>query len=283
MNPFFPSLLVDVVRLLSSSMDPLVLGIRVRPNISMAFTFLLERRTQLLTEENLPKYFSYLNKLDGINKKFIQDISQVSFIPLKDQKRFAKPSEVFIRSQTDQTNQEEQEEISRGLIDFVDFGEEANAFLRTIGVLSSPSVEDLLLLLLDRQQSYLKGNEQILSSKLRFYTNCLKQISIGFRFNSQLNIEQLRSRLRNDRWCLAYSSLPNCSDKTFEIVRPCDVYLDDDHQSAQDLHPLCAPDEPELISLYQSFGSKWLSEHVQRTLIHQGSSFLLTTDLIFSF
>ena len=95
-------------------------------------------------------------------------------------------------------------------------------------------------------------------------------MSIGSRLTEELNSESLKNRLRNECWCLAYQYLPNSTERTFVIVKPSDVYLDDDHQSAQDLRPLCAPDEPDLISLYHQFGSKWLSEHVQRTLIHTG-------------
>lgn len=271
LNPFFPSLIPDAIRCLTIFIDLSLIGIKPRPNISMAFHYLLERKSQLLTVENVPKYFSYLNKLDGLNKKFIENLSKISFIPLPGTNQHVKPNEVFIRSKSI----DDDEDISRGLIDYVDYGDEANSFLKTIGVLSYPAIENLAFLLLDRQMKYFQqGNEQILTSKLRFYTNCLKQMSIGSRLTEQLNREPLKTRLRNEPWCLAYQYLPNSTDRTFKIVRPADVYLDDDHQSAQDIRPLCAPDEPDLIALYQLFGSKWLSEHVQRTLIHQGLTFL---------
>jgi hypothetical protein len=48
----------------------------------MAFNSLMEKRNQLLNIETAPKYFSYLNKLDGLNKTFIQNISNIQFIPL---------------------------------------------------------------------------------------------------------------------------------------------------------------------------------------------------------
>ena len=64
------------------SMDPSIIGIKPRPNISTAFAHLIERKKQLLTVQNAHKYFSYCNKLDGLNKKFIQTLSKVSFIPL---------------------------------------------------------------------------------------------------------------------------------------------------------------------------------------------------------
>ncbi|CAF4965063.1 unnamed protein product [Rotaria sp. Silwood1] len=51
-------------------------------------------------------------------------------------------------------------------------------------------------------------------------------------------------------------------------VKPNEIHLDDNHQSATHLQSLCAPDEPALSILYEIFGSKWLSESVQRTLVY---------------
>ncbi|CAF3990457.1 unnamed protein product [Rotaria sp. Silwood1] len=39
-------------------------------------------------------------------------------------------------------------------------------------------------------------------------------------------------------------------------AKPNEIYLDDNHQSATHLQPLYAPDEPDLIILYEMFGSK---------------------------
>jgi len=113
----------------------------------------------------------------------------------------------------------------------------------------------------------------LLISKLRIYTNCLKQLSISLNVTQQLNIEPLKSRLKSRPWCLAYQFIQQTDQnkqRIFKIVKPSDIYLDDDHQSAIDIKPLCAPDEPELTKLYETFGAKWLSENVQRILIHQG-------------
>ncbi len=254
----------------------------------------MEKRNQLLNIETAPKYFSYLNKLDGLNKTFIQNISNIQFIPLpgwnftfskrisinnfiffKGTNKYVKPCEVFIRPKNSENNSDNEinELATRGLIDYIDYGYEANSFLTTIGVLSYPSAENLANLLIERQENYFKQtkdeNEEFLSAKLRVYTNCLKQLSIASNLTQQLNIEPLKSRLRNRPWCLAYQLNEN-KQRIFKIVKPSDIYLDDDHQSAIDIKPLCAPDEPELIKLYETFGAKWLSENVQRTLIHRG-------------
>lgn len=48
----------------------------------MAFEVLMEKRNQLLNFQTAPKYFSYFNKLDGLNTKFTQRVSSIQFIPL---------------------------------------------------------------------------------------------------------------------------------------------------------------------------------------------------------
>ncbi|CAF4792317.1 unnamed protein product [Rotaria sp. Silwood1] len=53
-----------------------------------------------------------------------------------------------------------------------------------------------------------------------------------------------------------------------KVIKPNEIHLDDNHQSATHLQSLCAPDEPALSILYEIFGSKWLSESVQRTLVY---------------
>jgi hypothetical protein len=113
-----------------------------------------------------------------------------------------------------------------------------------------------------------------MSRKLRVYINCLKQLAAVSHVARPLNVEPLRSRLINKPWCLSYQTVDRADgskDRTFKIARPNEIYLDDDHQCAIDLRPLCAPDEPELTKLYERFGSKWLSESVRRTLIHRGN------------
>ena len=179
---------------------------------------------------------------------------------------------MFLSSEKNVKNEE-----SVGLIDYIDYGEEGNHFLRTIGVLSSPTPVNLVHLLLERHSSYFQipssnQSEEILAKKSRFYLNCLKQLSSVAHLTRELSLEPLKSRLMNERWCLAYRTTGNEENKDRQVIidKPSSIYLDDDHQSAIDLRPLCAPDEPELFRFYEFFGAKWLSESVQRTLKHQG-------------
>ena len=282
-NPLCPSLLPEVLQCFSQYFDIDLLGVKYRPSLEIAFDILLNKQPQFLTIKSAPMYFSYLNKLDGFNRALIQSIANRSFIPVNDS-AYVKPSQVFIRSKSSFSleNVNTLDDVAtRGLIDYVDYGPEANSFLFRIGVLSYPSAEILAELLIERQASYFSPNnkfntDEMITAKLRIYTNCLKQLAVVPDIAQQFNFEPLRSRLTNQPWCLAYQIIDRFDgnkERIFQIARPEDIYLDDDHQSAIDLQPLCAPDEPELTKLYAIFGSKWLSESVKRTLIHQGLSF----------
>ncbi|UJR19550.1 hypothetical protein I4U23_022680 [Adineta vaga] len=271
-NPLCSTLLPDVLRYFSRCFDISLLGIKSRPDLETAFDSLMNKRNEILTVETASKYFSYLNKLDGLNKTFIDRISKESFIPLQGltSSSYSLPSQVFIRSNS------ADEIATTGLIDYIDYGPEGNSFLFRIGVVSYPSAETLVELLLERQSTYFAQTDDLITSKLRIYTNCLKQLASISDIKQKLSSEPLKTRLINEPWCLAYRTIQHEDDineKIFQIAKPCDIYLDDDHQSSIDLQPLCAPDESDLMKLYETFGAKWLSESVQRTLMHIGKVF----------
>ena len=157
-----------------------------------------------------------------------------------------------------------------GLIDYVDFGPDGNSFLRNMGVSHSPTAIILAGLLLDRQVSYFQQNEKSSPDKLHVYTMCLKRLAATvYELGSGLIVE----RLRNEPWCLGYQMVDGNNDqkeRTFRIAKPNQIYLNDHHPYFTSLQPLCPPDEPELIKLYERFGSRWLSESVQQTSAHKG-------------
>ncbi|CAF1463258.1 unnamed protein product [Adineta ricciae] len=287
-GPLCPSLLPEVLRCFQHHFDIGLLGVKYRPSLPVAFDVLMGKRNQLLTDETAPKYFSYLNKLDGLNRLFIEKVSTIAFIPLPGTKTYVKPSQVFIRSRDSTSSSASagthvniiDDIATHGLIDYVDYGYEANSFLLGIGVVSYPSAEVLAELLIERQAGYFSPSAQnsndVLAGKLRVYINCLKQLAAVSHVARKFTVDPLRSRLINKPWCLGYQIIdrPDGSkDRIFKIAKPGDIYLDDDHQSAIDLRPLCAPDEPELTKLYEQFGANWISESVKRTLVHRGKFF----------
>lgn len=165
-----------------------------------------------------------------------------------------------------------------GLIDYVDYGADANSFLLGIGVLHNPSASVLAELLIDRQSDYFadlnRSNPDHLKEKLLAYTSCLRQLAVAANATNELKSASLLKRLKNEAWCLGYQTVERRSNnekqRIFKIVPPSEIYLDDDHQCAIDLRPLLPPDEPELTKLYEKFGALWLSECVKRTLVHKG-------------
>ena len=155
-----------------------------------------------------------------------------------------------------------------GLIDYIDFGIDANSFLLSLGVTHQPSSKVLAELLLDRQANYFAHTRpDELKQKLLAYTCCLRQLA---RSIDELDGVSLVKRLKNEPWCLGYQMTEDRCQRLFRIVSPKEIYLDDDHQCALDLRPLLPPDEPELTKLYGKFGATWLSECVKRTLVHKG-------------
>jgi len=295
----FPTPIPAVIKLLKSHFDISLIGVKERPTLAVAFKMLMKIKNDLLTVQTASKLFAYLSTLDGFNRNLINSISECAFIPLQglcifnyifniicliyliDQNTFVKPTEVFIRSNNlfDQNNNTfVNENNTNGLIDYIDYGSDANFFLEKVGVRHYPSAEILAKLLLDRQEKYFSdvkdNNNHQLSIKLDVYTNCLKQLASYSTCTNQLNINPLKHRLMNEPWCLGHQidngQVNGSKSSISKIVKPSEIYLNDDEQYRNDLQPLCAPEEPDLVRLYEQLGAKWLSESVKRTLSHIG-------------
>ena len=92
-----------------------------------------------------------------------------------------KPSQVFIRSDvmSSKTTTTGADSIdTRDLIDYVDFGVDANAFLSHVGVLNDPTPSALAEILIDRQAAYFKSttnDKNLLNSRIRVYIDCVKK------------------------------------------------------------------------------------------------------------
>lgn len=304
MSPLFPTPIPAVIKLFKSHFDISLISVKQRPTLNVAFKMLMKIKNDILTVQTAPKIFAYLSTLDGLDRNLINSISEYSFIPLQgsyifdyipniicfiyliDRNIFVKPTEVFIRSNNlfDQNN-------TNGLIDYIDYGSDANFFLEKIGVLHHPSAEILAKLLLDRQAKYFSdvqnNNDHQLSIKLQVYTNCLKQLASYSIGTNQLHMDPLKTRLMNEPWCLGYQmdDVQNNGRKSSlsKIVKPSEIYLNDDEQYLNDLRPLSAPEEPELVKLYEQFGAKWLSACVKRRLSHIGIYLFNSAEILITY
>ncbi|CAF2778703.1 unnamed protein product [Rotaria sp. Silwood2] len=148
--------------------------------------------TFVATSSNFVNKFTALQNAVEINIKHI--------IPLLNEFLFicSKSSIIDKISQDNNSNNTLDDIAAHGLIDY---GSEANSFLLSIGVLHYPLAENLSDLPIERQQTYFNqtkdNNEELISAKVCFYTNCLKQLSAVSNVTQQLYIEPLCSRLIN--------------------------------------------------------------------------------------
>ncbi|CAF1186151.1 unnamed protein product [Adineta steineri] len=284
-NPLCATLIHEVIKLFEKSFNIALLGIKDHPNLLQAFDILMKNKDELLTIQSAPKIFAYLNGLDGLNRTFIERISKLAFIPMQGSNILMKPSQVFVRSNvttsqsTVKNSDPEISDIVRiGLIDYVDFGLDANEFLRNIGVCDHPKPSVLAELLIDRQATYFastRNNKNDLKNKVKVYIDCLKQLASAAMYSQELQSKSLQERLRTNAWCLAFENTDgeiNHNDFKMKIVKPNEVYLDDDHLCAMAFRPLLPPSEPALVKLYEYFGAKWLSDCVKRTMTFTGRS-----------
>ncbi|CAF3536801.1 unnamed protein product [Rotaria socialis] len=283
-NPLFPSLLPEVVKLFQRHFDILSLGIEGRPTLKQAFNAMMERKNDLLTEQSASRIFAYLNTIELPNEAFKREISQFCFIPLHDNSngtKLVKPSEVFIRANVTSskaTIANVDNFVSRGLIDYVDFGVDANAFLKNMGVCNYPRPSDLAGLLIQRQAAYfanINSNQDLLNKKCLFYMDCLRRLAYYVDGSNELNFEPLNTRLRTNAWCLGYQTVVDANgtnEKILKIVKPNEIYLEDNSVYSMQLHPLLPPNK-ELEKLYEHFGARWLSKCVKESPKILGKSF----------
>ena len=199
-----------------------------------------------------------------------------------------KPSQVFVRQNDPTLLQQLSDHAScsrgstnqidtSGLIDYVDFGTDANSFLLDIGVCPAPSASVLAELLLDRQASFFQNSGSQDQTKIRVYLHCLMMLATLIRKAVPTLTLALQWRLRDEPWCLACQYQPkNKNTNTYLIVNPREIYLVDDVNFANDFQPLCPPNtQPSLNTLYETFGSKWLSKCVRSELANLGTSKLI--------
>ena len=186
---------------------------------------------------------------------------------------FKKPSDVFIKDDNQSLVTSKgsiADEDLRGLIDFVDYGKEANSFLVTTGVMNDFPALNMLQVLIRNQSEYLlvPQNDAILRQKrLTTYHHCLLYIAQSHSLTDfkENHHSALYKTVRTQPWCLGYHSVPteNGSEKKeIKITCPSDIYLIDD-SLVLDNFPVVIADKDDseaLYQLYQKFGAKYLSE-----------------------
>ncbi|CAF1416514.1 unnamed protein product, partial [Didymodactylos carnosus] len=215
-NPFFPSLLSEVIELFEKNWDISLLGIKDHPSLSQAFDIMIKKKDELLTEQSASKIFAYLNGIEGLTAEFIRRVGQYNFIPLQGYSNgtiLMKPSQVFIRSNatsSETTNSRTDSMDRSGLIDYVDYGVDANTFLSNIGVKSSPTPSVLALLLIDRQNAYFasaNNDKELLKIRIHVYIDCLKELADAINDSNQFQWEPVYTQLKTKAWCLGFQTI----------------------------------------------------------------------------
>ncbi|UJR34613.1 hypothetical protein I4U23_027390 [Adineta vaga] len=91
----------------------------------------------------------------------------------------------------------------------------------------------------------------------------IKLNSKEYLFLKELGVREFH-RLSNEPWCLGYKKIDS-KHETFEIVKSCDVFLDDHSLCVRKFQLLCAPYIVEIQNLYENFGAPWISNYVKET------------------
>lgn len=190
-----------------------------------------------------------------------------------------KPSQVFIRSNIilNKINVDNNDDLNtRGLIDYVDFGVDGNRFLKNIGVRDHPTPSALAELLIDRHAAYFAGtnnDKDLLNNRIRVYIDCLKRLADAAAFSNELKLEPLNTRLKKNAWCLGFQTVGSVNEttkQTFKIVKPYEIYLDDNSMFSTIFRPLLPPLDSGLSKLYERFGAPWLSTCVEEKRKYSG-------------
>ncbi|KAF9360799.1 hypothetical protein BGX34_007497 [Mortierella sp. NVP85] len=223
--------------------------------------------------------FEYLHSIQG---NFLHHqwttLRTTKFIPLDDTgKSMVEPQSCYFFK--------EDSPFHPDLLTTIDFGRNANLFLKACGVKEEPSPIELTQLVVRSPEDFLNRNGGVES-----YKSILRQIATHLhiiRTNRPLLEEMMRSpfllgekRFNQDPDEVSLSgetitdgkqgSSNDESDDNvgqvivrYKLARASDIYLVDDNVLQQIFTPFCAPMEELLESLYESLGSTWISRQVR--------------------
>jgi hypothetical protein len=207
----------------------------------------------------------------------------------KEEEEEPEDSDVQIIAKENKKERQENEKDSKfealeGIIDYIDYGLEANLFLSSCHVLSIPTASILATMMLQNCYRFFFNNEENDDndeiqeitdlSKIDVYLTALKYIALNF----SLVEKPVRTRMENEAWLIAVRRSSGTKKKEastvverqrFYLAQPNEIYMIDDHSLERLLSPLVIPEEDGLNSLYQLYkdlGSEWISQAVKRSL-----------------
>ncbi|CAF1333362.1 unnamed protein product, partial [Didymodactylos carnosus] len=91
--------------------------------------------------------------------------------------------------------------------------------------------------------------------------DCLKELADAINDSNQFQWEPVYTQLKTKAWCLGFQTIvhKNGVSEMFKIVKPSEIYLDDNPVYSKICQPLLPPLDPTLPKLYKRFGAQWLS------------------------
>jgi Protein of unknown function (DUF3684) len=188
-------------------------------------------------------------------------LQDLKFIPYADNgnkaAKYEAPGSVYIRCSS--------ASLYAHIFVFVDFGINANSFLRSCGAKEEPTTLEIARYLINDPNDFLAklGSEK--------YLNLLMQIASHF---DTLHANQkLFQDMKSSPFLIATQSSSNSEGSDgnkYQLAKASDIYLIDDTVLGQLFNPLGAPMEESLENLYFSLGALWLSASVRQEFKYHG-------------
>ncbi|KAI8067960.1 hypothetical protein BC940DRAFT_273450 [Gongronella butleri] len=181
--------------------------------------------------------------------------------------------------------------LHKELFLYVDFGAQANGFLRNCGVKNEPTTPELAAMLVKDPQRFWElcgGGERYLTilRQMASQADQLKKDRALFRQLSSTPclVAIKRTTSDNDKQTEDNTNANNKHDDAanhaksddpddfiqYRLARAADIYINDDSVSQQIFAPLSAPMEPLLEEFYTSLGSDKLSSQIKETYTYKG-------------
>ncbi|WVQ80757.1 hypothetical protein IAT38_002862 [Cryptococcus sp. DSM 104549] len=252
------------------------LGIQRDPPMGQLVISLLNRVPTLTG--NVPqvrKIFEYMGTLVGQGPPAALDrLREAAFIPAKHTE--SSPSMLYKPSQVFFVSKDHGDDIWKTAFTFVDFGSQANVFLRHCGVRPEPSVRDIAALLVKDPEGILKQ-----AGSPGKYLTQLRVIATNW---NRLDT-YTKSAMKSARFLLAWQLVPRVKktglslswgeknsgeeenewDRDWVLAKAGDIVINDSVQFAQHFgqYILAAPEEQILEDFYLGLGAKPLSTFVK--------------------
>ncbi|OAX38949.1 hypothetical protein K503DRAFT_865778 [Rhizopogon vinicolor AM-OR11-026] len=235
------------------------LKIRERPTATTLFQVLKSNPPK--DQSMAAKWFGFLAAKGVFSAGEFDKIADLPIVPVSKSAseeqglEYVTPRECFLKSKSDPENP-----FYQRLFKFVDFGSNANAFLRACGVKERPECIDILKVLLENPKMFLET-----AGDSEKYLAELRMIAVGHKSLPRLLVE----RMRKTSIYLGFRRrrCPEESDD-YKLCRVDDVLVADDMESCRTFGSciFIAPQEELLEKFYSEMGVKSLSSCIQYTV-----------------